>query len=83
MSCNSKRLVYDPTSCIFTVGRQEPPEIREIYTSLTRSISLQPGTVYYPSDDNQFCSCGVEEKRFSSPVAATYELVHLLYTAFT
>lgn len=57
---------------MFTVGRQRRYEIREIYTSLAMNVSLQPGIVYYPSDDNHFCSCGgecAEDKTFASPVA--------------
>ena len=40
MSSNSKKLVYDPVSCIFTAGRKRHYEIREIYTSLVMNTSL-------------------------------------------
>lgn len=40
MSGNSKKLVYDPVSCVFTAGKQRHYEIREIYTSLVMNTSL-------------------------------------------
>lgn len=72
-SCKAKRLVWDAISCIFTVGRQRCYEIREIYTSLTMKVSLQPVIVSYTNDDNSSCSCHgecAEAKTFGSPVAA-------------
>lgn len=45
--------------------------MREIYTSLAMNIVLQAGIVYYPSNDNHFCSCGgkhAEGETFARPV---------------
>lgn len=66
-------MVWDAISCIFTVGRQRCYEIREIYTSLTMKVSLQPVIVSYTNDDNSSCSCQgecAEAKTFGSPVDA-------------
>lgn len=49
------------------------------------NISLQLGIVYYPSDDDNFRSCGgerAEDETFASPGCCLDE-VHLLYLAFT
>lgn len=71
-SCKAKRLVWNPISCILAVGRRRYYEIREIYTSLTMKIALQPAIVSYTNDDNSSCSCQgecAEDKTFGSPVA--------------